>query len=226
MTRPDLTDSEADGAMVEVHRFSRAERWVHATTGVLVAVCIVTAAILYNGSLAVLVGNRHIIEIVHVYCGFALPVPLLAGLASVAYRTDLSRLNRFTRADWQWLRSKTRRVNATGVGKFNAGQKVNAALSAGSILVLFGTGIVMYFPDWTRLVWRTGATFVHDWFALAFGLLVVGHLFYAFNDTTAMRGMRTGWVPRWWAEREHEAWAAEVRAGSADDEHPGSKPAP
>jgi len=181
---------------------------VHWLTGVLVVICVITAAILYNGSLAVLVGNRHIVEIVHVYSGFALPVPIVAGLVSRAYRADLSRLNRFTESDWSWLRSKKRRLAGRDVGKFNAGQKLNAALSGGSILVLFGTGLIMFFPDWTRLAWRTGATLMHDWFALAFGILVVGHLMYALRDREAMRGMLTGKVSKSWAEREHELWAA------------------
>ncbi|KAA0023650.1 cytochrome b/b6 domain-containing protein [Antrihabitans cavernicola] len=204
MTRP------AEGDARDLRRFGRVERGVHWLTGVLVIVCILTAAVLYNSSLAVLIGNRHTVELIHVWCGFALPVPLIAGLVSAAYRADLGRLNRFTRDDWKWLRSKTRRFAGTRVGKFNAGQKLNAALSAGSILVLLGTGIVMYFPDWTRLTWRTGATFVHDWFALAFGLLVLGHLAYALRDREAMRGMLRGSVTRKWAEDEHELWAEEL----------------
>lgn len=195
----------------DLHRFGRVERAVHWLTGILVLICIATAAILYNGTLAVLIGNRHIVELIHVYCGFALPIPLIVGFASAAYRADLRRLNRFTPDDWRWLRSKQRRRVGTGVGKFNAGQKLNGALSAGSILVLFATGLVMYYPDWTRLAWRTGATFVHDWFALAFGLLVVGHLAYALHDREAMRGMYSGSVTREWAEDEHELWAAETR---------------
>ncbi|MFB8275443.1 cytochrome b/b6 domain-containing protein [Nocardia colli] len=203
MTRP---------AERDLHRFTRAERWVHWLTGVLVLICVLTAAILYLGPLAVLVGNRQIVEIIHVYCGFALPVPILAGLLSRAYRVDLSRLNRFTRSDWLWLRDNGRRPSGDGVGKFNAGQKLNAALSAGSILVLLGTGVIMFFPDWTRLAWRTGATLMHDWFALAFGLLVVGHIMYALRDAEAMRGMLTGKVAKTWAEQEHERWAAEQDA--------------
>jgi len=193
----------------DLPRFGRVERTVHWLTGFLVVVCIATAAILYNGSFAVLVGNRHIVETVHVWCGFALPVPLVIGLVSIAYRTDLGRLNRFTRADWRWLRWKSLRRTAAGVGKFNAGQKLYGALSAGSILVLLGTGTVMYFPDWTRLAWRTGATFVHDWFALAFGMLVVGHIVYALRDPEAMRGMLSGSVDREWAKGEHPEWATE-----------------
>ncbi|WP_067563451.1 cytochrome b/b6 domain-containing protein [Nocardia acidivorans] len=193
----------------DLRRFARAERWVHWLIAMLVLTCMVTAAILYNGSLAVLVGNRRIVEIVHVYSGFALPVPLVLGLASRAYRADLSRLNRFTHADRLWFRSKTRRLAGTGVGKFNAGQKLNAALSAGSILALLGTGTLMFFPDWTRLAWRTGATLMHDWFALAFGILVLGHLMYALRDREAMRGMLTGDVSQSWAAAEHELWATQ-----------------
>ena len=51
---------------------------------------------------------------------------MLAGLASAAYRSDVRRLNRFTPEDCQWLRSRSRRDGTIRVGKFNAGQKVNA----------------------------------------------------------------------------------------------------
>ncbi|OZC39793.1 cytochrome b/b6 domain-containing protein [Rhodococcoides fascians] len=187
-------------------RFDRVERYVHWAVGVLVIVCMVTAAILYIGSLAVLVGNRPVVEFVHVWSGFLLPIPLILGAVSRSYRTDLGRLNRFVADDWKWLRSKARRLGAVGVGKFNAGQKLNGALSAGSILVLLGTGVVMYFSSWSPLDWRIGATFVHDWFALGFGLLVAGHITYAWRDPEAMRGMTQGAVTREWAEHEHPEW--------------------
>lgn len=174
------------------------------------AICVVTAAILYNASLAVPIGHRRLVELIHVYCGFALPVPMFLGLVSRAYRRDLRHLNRFTRSDWRWLRSKTRRNGSIRVGKFNAGQKLNAALSAGSILVLLGTGLLMYFPDVARLSRRTGATFVHDWFALAVGLLVIGHISFVLKDAEARRGMRTGEVSADWAQTEHGAWADHI----------------
>jgi formate dehydrogenase subunit gamma len=197
-------------------RFSRPVRWIHGTTAVLMGFCIATAAILYNGSLAVLVGHRYDVELIHVYCGFALPVPIILGLVSRTYRLDLGRLNRFTSHDWRWLRSRTRRDGSIPVGKFNAGQKLNAALSAGAIGVLLGTGIVMYFTNVWRLSWRSGATFLHDWFSLALGLLVVGHVMYALRDPDALRSMRTGWVPLRWARREHAAWVDELEAERTD----------
>ena len=200
----------------QLTRFSLAERVVHWTLAVLMLVCIATAAILYNGFLAVPIGHRRLVELIHVYCGFALPVPILAGLGFAAYRADVGRLNRFRPADWQWLRSRTRRDGAIRVGKFNAGQKLNAALTAGSIVVLLGSGLLMFFPDAARLSWRTGATLVHDWFALGLGLLICGHIVQAAQDPEARRGMRTGQVSEPWALREHRGWVEEEDGGWSD----------
>jgi formate dehydrogenase subunit gamma len=194
----------------DVDRFTPPVRWVHGLTGLFMIGCILTEAVLYNGSLAVLVGHRYLVEQIHLWSGLAMPVPLLAGIASRSYRDDARRLNRFTDRDWAWLRSKTRRDGTIEVGKFNAGQKLNASLSAGSIAVLLLSGSVMYLTNLTPLAWRSGATFVHDWFALAVGLLVVGHVAMALRDPHALTGIRTGRVPLRWAVREHAAWAREV----------------
>ena len=212
MTRP------AEAPPTELPRFGRPARWVHGLVGVLVLVCIGTAAVLYNSSLQVLVGHRGVVELVHVWSGYALPVPLLAGLASRGYRAELRRLNRFTPDDWRWLRSRSRRDGSIPVGKFNAGQKLNGSLSSGAIAVLLLTGIVMQATDLAPLSWRTGATWVHDWSALAVGLLVLGHVGFALRDPVALRSLRTGTVHRDWARREHPVWAEEAeRALGGDD---------
>jgi formate dehydrogenase subunit gamma len=203
-TAPSVSDHPAS-----LRRFTRAERWVHRATGLLMGTCLVTAFALYYGPVSLAVGHRHGVELVHVWAGYALAVPLLLGLLFSAYRADLRVLNRFTREDWRWLRSRNRRDGSFEVGKFNAGQKLNAALTAGSVVVLVGTGTLMFWTGLVRLAWRTGATFVHDWFALGLGLLVLGHLWFAIADPQAREGMRTGRVWRSWAEREHPAWAAE-----------------
>jgi formate dehydrogenase subunit gamma len=201
-------------------RFTRTVRVVHWSVAVLMFVCVLTAAIMYNGRLAITVGNRRLVELLHVYCGLALPVPILVGLVSRALRDDLHRLNRFTRTDWHWLRSRTRRDGTIRVGKFNAGQKLNAAVSAGAIGVLLGTGVLMFYTGLVRLSWRSGATFVHDWFALGIGLLILGHIGYAISDLGARQGMWRGRVSRGWAMREHEAWVQELDDASPGDEHP------
>lgn len=190
----------------EILRFTGAERWVHKATATLLTTCVVTAAILYVGPLSTLVGRRAIVEWVHVIAGLALPVPILIGLISKAFRHDLHVLNRFTDSDWAWLRSRDRRSGRIPVGKFNAGQKLNANFQLGAMLVMLLTGSVMRFANDWPIDWRTGATFVHDWVAYAIVIVVVGHIFMATRDPYALAGMRTGFVPETWAAKEHGAW--------------------
>lgn len=201
--------AEAPVAPGRVHRFTRAERWVHRTTAVLMGVCVVTAACLYVPQFAELVGRRELVVRVHEWAGLALPVPVLAGLASRAFRADLGHLNRFGPHDRVWLRAalrRDRRRASRPAGKFNAGQKIYAAWIAGAVLVMLGTGLLMWFTHLTPLVWRTSATFVHDWLALTVGIVVAGHIGMALGDPEARRGMRTGSVSPRWAEREHPDW--------------------
>ena len=189
-------------------RFGLATRWVHRTTGLLMGTCLVTAAMLYVGPLSQLVGRRELVRTIHIYAGIGLPLPALAGVASALFRADLRALNRFHPDDWRWLRSRDRRDGHIPVGKFNAGQKLFAGFTGGSIVVMLGTGLLMWRPHLIALKYRTGATFVHDWLAIAIFILVLGHLKYALADVEARRGMRTGRVPRDWAVREHARWVA------------------
>ncbi|MFD9571622.1 cytochrome b/b6 domain-containing protein [Streptomyces sp. NPDC059982] len=204
--RPDLPPDLPADLPPRVRRFSGAERWVHRTTAVLAGVCAGSAATLYLPPLAELVGRRHLVVTVHTWSGLLLLVPFLLGLLSRAFRADLRVLNRFGPHDRVWLRSALRRRGPRPAGKFNAGQKVYAAWLAGAVLVMLGTGLLMWFTGLAPLVWRTGATFVHDWLALALGLVLAGHIGKALGDPEARRGMRTGFVGRWWAEAEHPLW--------------------
>ncbi|KPI16237.1 Di-heme cytochrome, transmembrane [Actinobacteria bacterium OK074] len=192
-----------------VRRFTRAETWVHRTTAALMGVCVATAACLYIPTFAELVGRRELVVRVHEWAGLLLPLPVLAGLASRAFRTDLGHLNRWGPHDrvwWRAVRRRDHRRSARPAAKFNAGQKTYAAWIAGATLVMLGTGLLMWFTHLTPLKWRTSATFVHDWLALTIGVVLGGHIGMALGDPEARRGLRTGWVSREWAEREHRLW--------------------
>ncbi len=204
-----------------IARFSRGERWIHLGFGTLMGSCLATAAMLYWGPLSTLVGRRELVETVHFTSGLLLPLPLLVGaLVSRAFRADVRRLNRFLPGDGRWLRSSQRRNGAFPSGKFNAGQKLNSAFMVGSVLVLFATGLMLHyftlFPDDIS----TGATFVHDVFAAAVAVVTAGHVWMAYADPEARRGLRTGSVSRRWAEREHALWAAAVPGEPAPDADP------
>ncbi|MFC8516887.1 cytochrome b/b6 domain-containing protein [Streptomyces sp. NPDC057257] len=193
----------------EVRRFGPAQKWVHRTTAALMGVCVVTAAFLYVPELAELVGRRELVVRVHECAGLALPVPVLAGLVSRAFRADLGHLNRFGPHDKRWLRAALRRDKRRSqrpAAKFNAGQKIYAAWIAGASLVMLGTGLIMWFTHLTPIMWRTSATFVHDWLALTIGIVLAGHIGMALGDPEARGGLRTGKVSREWAQREHPLW--------------------
>ena len=197
----------------ELTRFGPAARWVHRATAVLTGICLATAAALYLEPVAELVGRRSLVVDLHVWAGLALPVPFLLGWASAAFRSDARRLNRWTPVDREWLSRRDRRRAGLPVGKFNAGQKLNGALSGGGGLVLLGTGLVLAYGRSWSLDLRIGSTFVHDWTAAALFALVAGHVWFASRDSDARRGMRTGVVPLGWSRREHPAWAAQELVG-------------
>ena len=195
-------------------RFTRAERALHWGTAIAVLTCAVTGFVLYVGWPPALIGRRTLLRDVHVIAGVLMPVPLVlayAGRWRTAVRADVRRLARWTRADRRWLWSRGR--DATGdVGKFNAGQKANAAFMAGMIPVMVVTGVIMnwYDPLGIEIAYRTGATFVHDWTAIATWLVVSGHIAFALSDRTSLRGMVTGRVDRPWAADRHPRWSTEV----------------
>jgi len=195
-------------APARLARFDGTERAVHWVTAVLVLALIATGTVMYVGALSGLVGHRGTVRTIHFWCGIAVPIPLVLGLLAPrrgrSLRADARVLERFDADDRAWLR---RRPNA-GPGKFNAGQKVNAALLLGSGLVLFGTGLMLRTATSFPVPIRTGATFVHDWFALGLTLLVLGHLALALRDPGALAGMARGTVRPEWAARHHPRWTA------------------
>lgn len=200
-------------------RFDRVERTVHWATASLFIVLLGTGAALYFTPLIALLGRRRLIEQVHLYAGLSLPLPLLLGVAGSwgrGLRRDVSRTNGWTEADLQWLRglvdtASGRRQAALRprLGKFNAGQKLNAAFVAGGGLVMLGTGALLRWYVPFPLSWRAGATFVHNWLAVTFVIVIVGHVTLAIADREALHAMLGGRVSRAWAARHAPAWLDE-----------------
>jgi formate dehydrogenase subunit gamma len=197
----------------------------------LFGILMATGATLYVGPLAALVGRRELVRVVHVTAGLALPVPLLVGLLGRRrdeLRGEVRDLSRFDADDRRWLRSLGR-DRTVRMGKYHPGQKLNAAFTLGAILVMLLTGSIMHWFGPFPVDWRTGATFVHDWTAIAVTVVVVGHLRMALSDADALRAMREGWVPTAWARRHRPKWYEAVTgapppaavAGSGDDGAPG-----
>ncbi|MGH9181487.1 MAG: cytochrome b/b6 domain-containing protein, partial [Acidimicrobiales bacterium] len=124
---------------------------------------------------------------------------------SKGLRADTAHLARFDASDISWLRTLGR-DRRTRPGKFHPLQKLNASFTAGAIPVMLGTGAVMYWFRPFPLAWRTGATFVHDWLALALLAAIAIHISKALGDRDALGGMWHGRVSRRWARQHHPRW--------------------
>jgi formate dehydrogenase subunit gamma len=197
-----------------IERFDKVERAVHWSTAILMLELIVTGAILYLPTLALAVGHRGFIETLHVYSGIALVVPITVGVAGPWREklvADLRRFDRWTKADWDWFHRKERRSGAPA-GKFNGGQKAEAAFVGGGIIVMLATGVLMRFAPASWINWQQGATLVHDVGFFAIGVGVAGHIYYALSRPEQLKSMLSGTIPRAWATKNTPAWVAEVDA--------------
>lgn len=200
-------------------RFDGVERAVHWVNAGLFMILVATGAALYFTPLIALVGRRGLIEQIHLYAGLALPLPLLLGLAGGwgrRLRGDVSRMNRWTEEDMRWLRGLIETASGREqtaphprLGKFNPGQKLNAAFVAGGGLVMLGTGALLRWYGPFPLPWRAGATFVHNWLAFALVIVILGHVAFALADRDALRAMLRGHISRAWAARHALGWLDE-----------------
>lgn len=193
-------------------RFDRTERIAHWTTALLVVVLVASGVILYVPALSLAVGRRLLVEDIHVFTGVAVFAPLGAsvlGRSGRQLRRDLAGLGRMTAGERMWLRTLGRSQRAS-VAKFNPGQKLNAAAVGGLLASLLLTGIVLRWGNVLPVSWRTGATFVHDWFALALAVLLLGHIAMALSHPAALASMVTGKISDDWARRHAPLWVADV----------------
>ncbi len=194
-------------------RFTPIERFAHRSIAILMLILIATASALYIPDISILIGNRGIVKTIHSVSGFLLPIPLIIAVFFPVFRMNMRELNRFHPHDFAWLKRqdsdsiKSELDNPDSVyGKFNAGQKLNAAFSFGAILIMFATGMVMFFSSLFTDDIRTGATFVHDWLTLAIVVVLTGHIYMAMKDAQARMAMRSGEVTRSWANEHHPQW--------------------
>lgn len=191
-----------------LQRFDATERAVHWGTAAVVSALVVTGAILYVPSLSVAVGRRLVVEDAHVYTGLIVFVPLLAGIAGRwgrKLRSDLRQMSSLTTSEVDWLRSLGQR-GRDAIGKFNPGQKLNTSAVGGLLVVLFVTGLILRWGNFLPVSIRTGATFIHDVFAIALAIILIAHIGFALSHPNALRSMFTGWVPASWPRRHAPRW--------------------
>jgi formate dehydrogenase subunit gamma len=200
-----------------VRRFSRTERalhWVHASA---FFVLLGSGLVLYLPSLSEWVGQRPVVKAVHIDTAIiwvlALALVVLVGDRR-GLRKTLRELDRFDADDRLWLK----RVPAPQ-GRFNAGQKISAALTAAFAVLFAASGFLLWLGEGDAR-FRFGSTIIlHDglmWISL---VLLVGHLHLAvLNPATrhSLRGMTRGSVKASWAARHHRKWLSSSEAEYTD----------
>lgn len=190
-----------------VRRFSRTERtihWIHAS-GFLVMLG--SGLVLYLPSLSVAVSNRPLVKTIHVYTAIgwlaALVVVVLVGDRAGLRRT-LRELDRFDRDDRRWLIG-----HPAPQGRFNAGQKVNAAFTAAFGVLFALSGFLLWYGERNTDFRWTSTILLHDGLTLVSVFLLTGHLYLTLIHPTtrhSLRGMTLGTVREDWARRHHAKW--------------------
>ena len=211
-----MTVTEARAGAVRILRFDRVQRATHWVNAALFGVLMFTAIPLYFGSFFGIVFPRHTIAEIHLWCGVALPVPIIISLLGPwgrRMRRDFRRFNYWTRSEIRWLRTFGRAP--LEADKFNPGQKLNAIFIGAVIVIMLGTGSMMWWFRFFPVDWRTGATLVHDTFAFAIFAVVAGHIVMAVTHRDSLKSMFTGRVSEKWAARHAARWLHEEEAEGA-----------
>jgi formate dehydrogenase subunit gamma len=189
-----------------VRRFSRIERLLHWVNAAGFFFLLATGLILYLPSLSMLVSRRQTIQGIHFWGGVGwlgtlAVVVVLGGRRLLATAREL---DTFDRDDVLWLRGRK-----TPQGRFNAGQKINAVLTA-AFTVLFGvSGLLLWFGEQDTRFRFASTVILHDGLMYVSLALLVGHLYLALIHPAtrhALRGMTLGDVRVEWAVRHHSKW--------------------
>lgn len=195
-----------------IPRFGRTERalhWAHAS-GFLVMLA--TGLILYLPALSEVVARRNLVKNVHLWTAAVWAVALVAILALGDRRRladDWREIESIDRDDRRWLTGRR-----SPQGRFNAGQKVNAILTAAFAVLFAVSGFFLWLGERDHRFLFDGTGTVHEALTLASVVLLAGHLYLALihpSTRHALRGMTTGEVREDWARRHHAKWVERER---------------
>jgi formate dehydrogenase subunit gamma len=191
-----------------VERFTLTERllhWVHASA---FFVLLGSGLVLYLPSLSTALARRPLIKDIHFWTGISwagaiLLISLLGNRR--ALMATIREIELFDRDDRRFLAGNTRAPQ----GRFNAGQKVNAILTAAFAVLFLVSGLLLWYRERDTRFRLGGTIFLHDTLMYISIVVVVGHLYLSLLHPTtrhALRGMTLGTVRTDWAQAHHEKW--------------------
>jgi formate dehydrogenase subunit gamma len=190
-----------------VRRFTRTERALHWVLALGFFALLASGLILYVPELSLLVARRPLIKTLHLYTGIAwllaLALVIAVGTRGSLLAT-LRELDRFDADDRRWLRHRPSRP-----GRFNAGQKLNAAVTAAFVVLFAVSGLLLWYGERDTRFRFASTILLHDGLMYVSLLLLVGHLYLVLirpATRPSLRGMGTGYVRADWARRRHPRW--------------------
>ena len=193
-------------------RFGRTERavhWVHATAFLIL---LATGLCLYLPSLSELVSRRPLLKGIHIWTavGWAVALALIFLFGDRgALRRTAREIDRFDADDRAWLRRR-----GAPQGRLNAGQKLNAIVTAAFALLFAFTGFFLWYGERNTRFREPNALLVHDWLMYVSFFLFMGHLYLSLiypKTRHALSGITRGWVDEEWALKHHRKWAEKAR---------------
>ena len=191
-----------------VRRFTLTERllhWVHASA---FFVLLGSGLVLYIPTLSAAVGRRPLIKDIHFWTGisWAGAILLISTLGNrKALRATIREIDLFDRDDGRFLTGDT----SAPQGRFNAGQKLNAILTAAFAVLFFVSGLLLWYGERDTRFRLGGTVFLHDTLMYVSLVVVAGHLYLSLIHPTtrhALRGMTFGTVREDWARAHHAKW--------------------
>ena len=205
---------------VYVRRFTLTERllhWIHASA---FFVLLGSGLVLYLPSLSEAVARRPLIKDIHFWTGISwagaiLLVSLLGNRRALA--ATVREIDLFDGDDRRFLTGNTHAPQ----GRFNAGQKVNAILTAAFAVLFFVSGMLPWYGEQDTRFRLAGTVFLHDTLMYLSVVIVAGHLYLSLIHPTtrhALRGITLGTVRADWASKHHAKWNSNSSTSPALDD--------
>ena len=195
-----------------LRRFTLTERLVHWTHASAFFALLATGLVLYVPVLSTWINRRNTVKNVHLLTAivWAVALALLVVLGNrAALRGTWREIETIGADDRRWLRGRR-----APQGRLNAGQKVNALLTAAFAVLFTLSGVLLWLGERDTRFRLDGSVVVHDALMYVSLVLLTGHLYLAVihpKTRHALRGMTLGDVREDWAAVHHTRWVEEER---------------
>ena len=204
-----MTRAPREGYLLRFTLTERLAHWIHASAFFAL---LATGLVLYVPALSTWINRRNTVKNVHLLTAivWAVALVLLVVLGNrAALRRTWREIETIDADNRRWLRGRR-----APQGRLNAGQKVNALLTAAFALLFTLSGVLLWLGERDTRFRLDGTVVVHDALMYVSLVLLTGHLYLAVihpKTRHALRGMTLGDVREDWAAAHHARWVEEER---------------